>query len=286
MLYQKIMATFAFEFSRSLTTSRIATSLVLALFAPVMLSLIGMTINIDNTRQQIPFPLIVLGIFHLLAIFLAVLLWATPVVFSELEAKTWTYLAIRPHGKLSSTLGKYLNAVFWATSTASVSLTLSCLIISRFRWDPRQLQPPNATSSPAMQEWMEILTHSSQPVIVWYSILPALLLGALALSSIFIHIGLITHKRGMVFALIYAVIETIFAFLPAVVRNFTVGYHLRNIAMKTARFSPPPDIDEQVLLSENSILFHILVLLVITLVHLGAAIYWLHSREYITAEES
>ena len=125
MLYQKIMATFAFEFSRSLTTSRIATSLVLALFAPVMLSLIGMTINIENTRQQIPFPLIVLGIFHLLAIFLAVLLWATPVVFSELEGKTWTYLAIRPHGKLSSTLGKYLNAVFWATSTASVSFMAS-----------------------------------------------------------------------------------------------------------------------------------------------------------------
>ena len=69
MFVRKTLATFVFEFSRSLTTSRIATSLVLALFAPVMLVLIGFTVDINGVRNQIPFPLFVLSIFHLLALF-------------------------------------------------------------------------------------------------------------------------------------------------------------------------------------------------------------------------
>ena len=286
MIARKILATFVFEFFRSLTTSRIATSAVLALFAPVMLTLIGFSLNIDGVRHQIPFPLLLIGVFQLLAIFLSVLLWATPVVYSELEGKTWTYLAIRPNGKFASTLGKYFNAVFWASMTATVSLTLSCLVISQFPWDPDIVIPRRVADQPELYEkWHGMFTHSSSPIVIWYSLFPAIVLGAFALSAIFIHIGLIAHKRGMVFAVIYGIIETVFAFLPAVVRQFTVGFHLRNIGLKLADFDFE-QFDAGVVTDESGLWFHFLVLAIITGIHVGASVYWLHSREYITAEEA
>lgn len=288
MIGRKILATFVFEFFRSLTTSRIATSLILALFAPVMLMLIGLSINIDGIRNQIPFPLLLLGVFHLLAIFLAVLLWATPVVYSELEGKTWTYLAIRPNGKLASTLGKYLNAVFWASATALISLTLSCFVISQFRWENPEIVIPGhlrETQSQAFEQWMNMLLNSSDPMVIWYSLAPSIVLGSLAFSAIFVHIGLIAHKRGMVFAVIYGIIETVFAFLPAVVRQFTVGFHLRNISLKTAEFQFM-ELDAGVVTDNSAMWVHVMALVIITLIHVGASVYWLHSREYITAEEA
>lgn len=284
MVGRKILATFVFEFSRSLTKSRIATSLVLVLFAPVMLMLFGITIQVDELRRQIPFPLPILGVFHLLAIFLSALLWATPVVYSELEGKTWSYLAIRPQGKLASTLGKFLNAVFWASATGVLSLTLSCIVISQFPWDPGILLRPDVSHDPSYVQWVESLDYSSHPMVVWYSLFFSVVLGSLALSAIFVHIGLLTHKRGMVFAVIYAIVETVFAFLPAVVRQFSIGFHLRNIAFKVGQFNPLSDTD--LLVDGSAIWFHVVVLLAITVVHLGASIYWLHSREYITVEEA
>ncbi|MEC9091563.1 MAG: hypothetical protein VX438_02570 [Planctomycetota bacterium] len=274
MILGKVIATFVFEFSRSLTTSRIATSMVLTLFAPVMLGLIGFFNQTDiYTRIPAIGCLILIGVFHLLAIFLAVLLWATPVVYSELEGKTWTYLAIRPNGKLASTLGKFVNAVFWATMTASISLTCSCIVVSRFLGDFAL----NTSTPKAADLW-----------VIWYSVLPCLFLGSLALSAIFIHIGLIAHKRGMVFAVIYGVVDSLLQLLPAVIRQFTVSFHLRNLAIKNANFEAAdmPQGVENIMTDDTSIWMHALALLAITLVHLGASIWWLHAREYINAEEA
>ena len=288
MFVRKTLATFVFEFSRSLTTSRIATSLVLALFAQVMLVLIGFTVDINGTRYQIPFPLFVLSIFHLLALFLAVLLWATPVVYSELEGKTWSYLSVRPYGKFCSTLGKYLNAVAWAVLTTTLSLTASCLVISYFVWDvsffvDNQIRPPEDVA----KQIREGLNNANSPVVIWYSLFPCLILGAFAFSAIFVHIGLLAHKRGMVFAVIYGIVETAFSFLPAIVRQLTIGFHLRNIGLKTSNLdvSALPPQFSNILATETAIWVHVLALLIITAIHLGLAIYWLHSREYITAEE-
>ena len=288
MFLSKTLATFVFEFSRSLTAGRITTSLVLSLFAPVMLVMIGFSVNIDGVRNQIPFPLFVLSIFHLLALFLAVLLWATPVVFSELEGKTWSYLATRPYGKLCSTIGKFLNAVAWAVLTTAFSLTFSCIVISFFIWDvsffvDEQIRPPDDVA----EKIRNGLSNANSPLVIWYSLFPCLLLGAFAFSAIFVHIGLLSHKRGMIFAVAYGIVETAFSFLPAVVRQLTVGFHLRNIGFKISNLDTtalPPQFSN-ILATETAIWIHVLALVLITTVHVGLAIYWLHSREYITAEE-
>ena len=277
------MATLTFEFRRSLTKSRVSTSLVLALFGPVMLALI----SVLNKWEEIPYPLMVIGIFQFLAIFLSVLLWATPVVFSELEGKTWTYIAIRPNGRLVSMVGKYLNAVFWAILTSVISLTLSCVVISNFPWQSFEDEiPRNARNIAEIKsDWMEMFAFSADPVVIWWCLFPAIVFGSMALSAIFVHVGLITHKRGMVFAVIYAIVETVFAFLPAIVRQFTVGFHMRNIAFKHSEFRFP-DAPEGILTDFSAIWVHYVGLIIIALIHLGASIYWLHSREFITAEEA
>lgn len=281
LFLRKISATFLFEFSRSLTASRISTSLILAFFAPIMLTLIGFWLPKTVESSGIPYPLLVLSVFHLLAVLLAVLLWATPVVFSELEGKTWAYLAIRPHGKLCSTLGKYFNAVFWASATASVSLGLSCLVVNYFPWNFN----PAVFGDGVTMGQLEMLKQSNRPMVVFYSLLPCLFLGSMAFSAIFVHIGLISHKRGMILAVVYGIVETIFAFLPAIVRQFTVGFHLRNIGFKIADFNLNDEFPDYVT-DDSGTGFHILAVLAITVVHVAAAIYWLHAREYITAEEA
>lgn len=288
MFSRKVLATIRFEFGRSLTTSRIATSLVLAFFAPVMLFLIGYSLRVDNVTQQIFFPFFIVSIFHLLGLFLAVMLWATPVVYSELEGKTWSYLAVRPHGKLASTIGKYLNAVFWATATTTVSLFFSCVMVWWFPWKVRESLGTNITSGNpvADEQVMQSLITSSDPTTIFFSLLPCLLLGAFALSAVFIHIGLLAHKRGMIFAVVYGCVETAFSFIPAVISQFTVGYHLRNIGMTLGGIDLPDVEEASFLLLDGGIFWHLFVLAIIAAVHLAGCLYWLHSREYISVDET
>ncbi len=60
---------------------------------------------------------------------MGLLLWATPVIHSELEGGTWSYLAMRPGERGPILLGKYLAAVTWTALCAWISLTICVAII-------------------------------------------------------------------------------------------------------------------------------------------------------------
>ena len=67
---------------------------------------------------------------------LSLLLWATPNVHSELEGKSWVFIASRPGGRISNFLGKYMAAVYssflvsWASATLQVAyLNRSALVV-------------------------------------------------------------------------------------------------------------------------------------------------------------
>jgi ABC-type transport system involved in multi-copper enzyme maturation permease subunit len=74
---------------------------------------------------------------------LGLLLWATPNVHSELEGRTWIYLAVRPDGKAMVLLGKYLTAVAWSASACLLALTISVIVCSAFQRldNPLRLSP-------------------------------------------------------------------------------------------------------------------------------------------------
>ncbi len=50
-----------------------------------------------------------------------------PLVHAELEGRTWIYLAVRPRGRVSVLLGKYLTAVAWTTLAGWTSTTICVL---------------------------------------------------------------------------------------------------------------------------------------------------------------
>ena len=53
--------------------------------------------------------LILFGLIPEVITLFGLLLWVTPVVQAELEGRTWIYLAVRPRGRVSMLLGKYLD---------------------------------------------------------------------------------------------------------------------------------------------------------------------------------
>ncbi len=118
---------FRFECGRTLTLPRLLASALLVLFPVALIALMqyqGAHFERDQWEAIVLFILIpqVLSMMGLL-------LWATPIIHTELENRTWTYLAVRPVGKGAVLLGKYMTATVWTALVGVVSLTLSMGVI-------------------------------------------------------------------------------------------------------------------------------------------------------------
>ena len=114
---------FAFEIRRALTWRRLLQMAI----ALIPVGLIAMVQHQGghlerNDRAGLALFFLIPQVLCLLAL----LLWATPAIYAEVEAKTWTYLAVRPAGREAILAGKYLAAVTWTVACAGLSLVL-CL---------------------------------------------------------------------------------------------------------------------------------------------------------------
>jgi len=108
------MATCAFELRRSMSAQRISVSVGLALFPPVMLSLLilgAKMSDMDGGAMMIDSSQFLAVFLTALVLLLSLLLWATPNVYSELEGKSWLFVASRPSGRTSIFLGKFMASV-------------------------------------------------------------------------------------------------------------------------------------------------------------------------------
>ena len=259
-LWGKIAATALFDFRRSLTASRLSVFAILSLFPPAI-----MAINLGGPGVEAA-PVII-GVTVMMAGILAELLWATPVVHGELEAKTWLFLAARPRGIMAVLLGKYLIAALWTTAVCSIAVTLSVLLAAT-------AQVPNV-----LRMWLVFLFVS--------------LLAAFAYAAIFALIGVVFHRRAMVFAMAYVIaLEVVVAQIPAVINQITVRHHLTALAVKWLDFRVFPDgedvpefILEQMLGIHEPDWRNIVMVVATTAIALAASMWIICSREYITAEE-
>jgi ABC-type transport system involved in multi-copper enzyme maturation permease subunit len=142
---------------------------------------------------------------------LAELLWATPIVYGELEAKTWLFLAVRPRGVMAMLLGKYLVAVLWTAAVCGSALAL-CTVLAVMARVPNALQ-----------------------MAVVFAILIAL--AAFAYAAVFALMGVVFHRRAMVFAMAYVILfEVLVAQIPAIINQLTVRHHLTALAVKWLDF--------------------------------------------------
>lgn len=210
------------------------------------------------------------GLFLLLPVvvsMLGVFLWASPAIASELEGRSWAYIATRPDGPVSVLLGKYLVGVLWGTSAALVSL-VCCLVIA------------NVPEEGSFSLFLPLAT--------------LIVLGCPAYGAIYSLIGTFIPRRAMVVAVVYSLIfEGVLSFLPAMlgepalISRVTVSYPLRALLTKWLHLDRIADEDiAQFLVSDSLDWVDIGSVLGITTVALAAAIFVLRNQELSQADES
>lgn len=274
--WSKAWATARFDFQRSLTPHRFSIVLVLSLFPPAI-----MAINLLGPGSDLA-PVII-GVTVMMVGILAELLWATPIVYQELEGKTWTYLAVRPFGILALLTGKYLIAVAWTLSVCTAAMSLSVGLVMAFDVIDTYSQAGQFTSS---------LVASSDHLRTWSVFMVLIVLASFAYGAIFLLIGVLFHRRAMVFAMAYVIgLEGIVAQVPAVINQITMRHHLTALAIKWLDFDfvreealREPVLQQMLGINEPD-WKNVLILVVTTLVALAASVWIVRSREYITSEE-
>jgi ABC-type transport system involved in multi-copper enzyme maturation permease subunit len=189
---------------------------------------------------------------------LGVFLWATPAISSEIEAGSWTYLAVRPNGSSSVLLGKYLCAITWTASAALVGLTAAVQIAS-----------------------------PEDPSRVWTTLAPLILLSCPAFGAIYSLIAVLFPKRAMVAAVAYTlIVEMLLGLVPAMVNELTVQFRLRCLMWHWSGWSEDMTgrgEGARILFSDQPPIVHLLVLAGFTISLLIAALFVLRQRELCTA---
>lgn len=252
------LATVSFEIRRSLSIQRVMVASILAGFPPAMVTVIGFS------GQEIPLhDMLILTLVSIVAI-LAQLLWATPNVYTELEAKSWIFLASRPRGRIALFLGKYLSAVAFSFAVCFGAITL-CLILRTY-----------------------IRSTEVNPFSTWLGMIGSALICCLTYSAIFSLIGTIFNKRAMVFGAAYIILsEVILANVPAIISNFTARFHLQLIAAEwIGWFLPIPQEQFVQIYGESSFGFHFTCIIGAILFLLVAGCIVVTSREFITSDET
>ncbi|MHC4398223.1 MAG: ABC transporter permease [Planctomycetota bacterium] len=255
MSLQALAAVFEFEFRRTLSWRRSLFVLALALFPVLLLGLMqleGASLRGRGMGERMAFILVpeVICVMGLL-------LWATPCIYSELEEKTWAYIAVRPVGRGTILMGKYLAAVAWTLVTATLSLALCLGIVSG-----------SVDLAPAA---------SGLGALV--------LISALAYGAVYVLLGVLFPQRAMVTAVAYtALMEGVIAWVPATTINrFSVLHHLRCLLIKWATV---PRGFEETYKSTNPAWQHLLILAGLTAAALAVAVFVLRRRQLVIAVEA
>jgi len=265
------IATCSFELHRSFTVQRTAVSVVLALFPPAILLILIVATRLSGDARSImaiqDFTKLLTVFLVALACLLTTLLWATPNVYSEIEGKTWGFIASRPGGRVSVFLGKFLASFLVSFGVSVIAISLCVFLADRSFGivDAQRL---------------------------WISVCGVFLLGSLVYSAIFSMIGTLFIKRAMVVAAGYLFgSDVILASIPgAIISKLTMRYHLQELGIAwIGWFFPSPSTEadyRNVFGDAISTWIHVVALLGIALLTLSIGGWTIVNREYITKDDS
>ena len=253
---------FKLELSRTLTIGRILTWFAMALFPPTLIGIaswqIGRHGSVNADEMNFGYVIMLFLLIPQVVTVLGLLLWATPIVHSELEAQTWVYAVVRPGARRAVLLGKYCIAVLWTFSSACVAVTLAIPF-----------------------------TSLSHPLQTWFVLCFLNLVSAVAYAALFVTIGTLIQKRAMVSGFVYGLfVEAILSTLPATINQFTVSFRLRsmlfqmlelnlNVAAEMGRFFD----------TSASVSFHLFCLALYTVVLLGIALWRVQASQFVWQSE-
>ena len=274
-VFRSAYVTCLFELRRSLNIQRAGASIMLTLFPPTMLGLLvfGAVVNDHRMRghtqasvavAEIALFLIILMVG--LVLLLSLMLWATPNVNSELEGKSWSFIACRPGGRLAIFLGKMLTSTIVAFLVSTVAMTI-CLVIAYFQFG------------------------LANPPKTWFALARVFLLASAVYSAIFSMIGTIFIKRAMVVSASYLIgSELLLASLPgSLINKLTLRYHLQELGIEWVGWFVP-----QMRLQDYEMIYgkglpmwgHLSILLGIGLLATLIGCYIITNREYVVSDQS
>lgn len=259
-----LLAVFRYEMRKSVTAGRVAWWFVLAAF-PVSITLLSRWVQ--NSEGQI--RLADRNSFWSVLLYVAVpcvccamsaLLTAGPAIATELEQRSWIYLATRPHGIAWLLLGKFFVATGWAFSAAAAATSLSVMFVNA----------PN-------------------PFTIWFGILKLAAFAAPAYSATYLLLGAIFPRRSMVFCVMYtAGVEVLLGSFPAIINRITVQYRLRSLLTHWLPLSD--DLRKstalQYTVGSSPPAIHMLCLVLITLGFILLAVALTRFRQFTTATET
>lgn len=258
MLVRSVFAVFWFEWYRALTFARLAWWAVLAFFPTGIVLLIRSTSDATQIPYE-PWTFLLFGLVPMLVSMLGTFLWASPAISSELEGRSWPYLAVRPHGTTALLLGKYLVTVTWVMSAALVGLAVAAALIP-------------------LDEAFRIggviarLTFLSVP----------------SYAAVYLLIGVLFPKRSMVICVAYTLIfEFLLSMVPALVNTLTVQFRLRTLLIFWSGISVGK-VNNALLafIGEPPAWEHALILVAYPVVLLAASIAVIRMREFSGGEDA
>ena len=256
----KVLAVFRNEWQQTFTAGRMTGWLLICGFPVLLTMLVSQfgTLGPEKTETWTGILFFVCEIICLLQL----LLWATPWLYSELEGKTWTYLAVRPGGKSAVLLGKYLAAAIRTMLGTLAALVLSLLI---------------ARPVDGLQVFL----------VLGFIIV----ISSFSYAAVFVFLGAIFPKRAMVLAVGYSlVIELLVSFVPAMINQLSIQFRLRSILFTWMDFlevngswQPPRGFED--MLGNSSVMLHIGVLLIVNVALLSIANQLVGRREQVLRPE-
>lgn len=261
-------ATFEFEFKRSLTWNRFLVAVGLALFPPVMLNVVVRTAFVS--RSQISADVTQYSEFAMIFLVsmvcvLSLLLWATPNVQSELEGKTWNFIAVRPGARVACFLGKYLVAVAISFAVSATALAGCILVADTY-------------------QGLEDPLRTLRCLLIIYA------LACLVYAAIFSAIGTVFTKRAMVVAAGFMIgAETFLSLIPAVVSKITMSFHLRTIGIEWLGYFLPGTTESEYYLTFGQpwpVWMHVGCLALMTIVSLLVGMIVITNRQYVTSDQT
>ncbi len=248
-LIKSVAAVFRFEGRRSTSKTRIALWTALASFPPLLMGLVRYLEGVPGDENNLGVPIVVYVLCPGVVSMLGVLLWASPAIASELEGRSWVYLAVRPRGASAVYLGKYLVAVAWTVPAACLAAAASARIMS----------PDNYLKLIAV-EW------------------PLIFLACLSYGAAFSLVGVLIPRRAMVACVCYTLAsEVVLASVPAAVNLLTIQFRLRCLLVRWMQWDQSLAEDNPVFLAyfgEESAAWHLgmLMALAMRMLVLGALV--------------
>lgn len=244
-----ILQVIAFEARRTRTRGRLGIWLALAMLPSLLMILLQL--QAGNEVSEEPLAMMAFYLVVQVGCMMGLLLWATPVVGSELESQTWIYLALRPHGKTAILLGKYVVAALWTASAGAISAV-----------------------------GVAFCSGHPRPWTLAAALLTLVLVSSACYAALYVLIGVLFSARATVVAVIYTLLfEGVLSTIPATINKFTVCYRLRGLLSEWVDLIEVRTAVEE-LFGHEPAWIHLSCLAIFTLVVLGLALLVVRYKEF------